>query len=76
MSQKDASDQSSSDQSSSDKPVVTAYSDSYSSDSDEPSEVLYSVVTLYSVVMNSDLLYSSDRGGSLYSVVIRESCEL
>ena len=62
-----------SDQSSSDKPVVTAYSDSYSSDSDEPSEVLYSVVTLYSVVMNSDLLYSSDRGGSLYSVVIRES---
>ena len=69
MSQKDASDQSSSD-----KPVVTAYSDSYSSDN--LSEVLYSVVTLYSVVMNSDLLYSSDRGGSLYSVVIRESCEL
>ena len=46
-----------SDQSSSDKPVVTAYSDSYSSDN--LSEVLYSVVTLYSVVMNSDLLYSS-----------------
>ena len=68
VSQKDASDQSSSD-----KPVVTAYSDSYSSDSDEPSEVLYSVVTLYSVVMNSDVLYSSNRGGSLYSVVIRES---
>ena len=52
MIQKDASDQSSSD-----KPVVTAYSDSYSSDN--LSEVLYSVVTLYSVVMNSDLLYSS-----------------
>ena len=50
--QKDASDQSSSD-----KPVVTAYSDSYSSDN--LSEVLYSVVTLYSVVMNSDVLYSS-----------------
>ena len=66
MSQKDASDQSSSD-----KPVVTVYSDSYSSDN--LSEVLYSVVTLYSVVMNSDSLYSSDRGGSLYSVVIRES---
>ena len=52
MIQKDASDQSSSD-----KPVVTVYSDSYSSDN--LSEVLYSVVTLYSVVMNSDLLYSS-----------------
>jgi len=52
VSQKDASDQSSSD-----KPVVTAYSDSYSSDN--LSEVLYSVVTLYSVVMNSDVLYSS-----------------
>ena len=71
MTKKDASDQSSSD-----KPVVTVYSDSYSSDSDNPSEVLYSVVTVYSVVMNSDVLYSSDRGGSLYSVVIRESCEL
>ena len=70
VSQKDASDQSSSD-----KPVVTVYSDSYSSDN--LSEVLYSVVTLYSVVMNSDVLYSSsNRGLSLYSVVIRESCEL
>ena len=46
--------------------VVTLYSDSDAC----------SVVTLYSVVMNSDVLYSSDRGGSLYSVVIRESCIL
>ena len=46
--------------------VVTLYSDSDAC----------SVVTLYSVVMNSDVLYSSDRGGSLYSVVIRESCLL
>ena len=48
------------------KPIVTLYSDG-SSDS------LYS---LYSVVKPSDGVYSSDRGCSLYSVVIRESCEL
>ena len=68
VTKKDSSDQTSSDN----------LSDALRSDSDvcsdEPSEVLYSVVTVYSVVMNSDVLYSSsDRGGSLYSVVIRES---
>ena len=53
VTKKDASDQTSSDN----------LSDDLDSDSDvcsdEPSEVLYSVVTLYSVVMNSDVLYSS-----------------
>jgi len=61
--QKDASDETSSD-----NLVVTLYSDS------DASSDAYSVVTLYSVVMNSDSLYSSsNRGLSLYSVVIRES---
>ena len=61
--QKDASDETSSD-----NLVVTLYSDS------DASSDAYSVVTLYSVVMNSDVLYSSsNRGLSLYSVVIRES---
>ena len=67
MSQKDASDLSSSD-----NLAVMLYSDS-----DASSDDLYSIVTLYSVVMRSDVLYSSsNRGPSLYSVVIRESCEL
>lgn len=67
VTKKDSSDQSSSNPNSDANPVVTVYSDSDAS----------SVVTLYSVVMNSDVLYSSsDRGLSLYSVVIRESCEL
>ena len=56
------------------------YSDSNSNSdrcSDNLSDVLYSVVTVYSVVMRSDVLYSSsNRGLSLYSVVIRESCLL
>ena len=57
-----------SDETSSDNLVVTLYSDS------DASSDAYSVVTLYSVVMNSDSLYSSsNRGLSLYSVVIRES---
>ena len=42
--------------------------------SDASSDVLYSVVIVYSVVKHSDRAYSSsDRGCSLYSVVIRES---
>ena len=66
MIQKDASDETSSD-----NLEVTLYSDS------DASSDAYSVVTLYSVVMNSDSLYSSsNRGLSPYSVVIRESCEL
>ena len=64
MIQKDASDETSSNPNSDANLVVTVYSDSDAS----------SVVTLYSVVMNSDGLYSSsNRGLSLYSVVIRES---
>jgi hypothetical protein len=67
VSQKECSNESSSNPSSNANLVVTVYSDSDA----------YSVVTLYSVVMNSDSLYSSsNRGLSLYSVVIRESCEL
>ena len=67
MIQKECSDQISSDN----------LSDGLGSDSDVSSDLLYSIVTLYSVVKPSDGLYSSsDRGGSLYSVVIRESCEL
>ena len=67
VSQKDSSDETSSD-----NLAVMLYSDE-SSDACSDSDV----VTLYSVVMNSDGLYSSsNRGGSLYSVVIRESCEL
>ena len=67
MSQKDASDQSNSD-----NLAVTLYSDA-------PSEACSDAYSddLYSVVKPSDGVYSSsDRGGSLYSVVIRESCEL
>ena len=60
-----------SDETSSDNLAVMLYSDE---SSDAPSDS--DVVTLYSVVMNSDVLYSSNRGLSLYSVVIRESCEL
>ena len=63
VSQKDASDKSSSD-----NLAVMLYSD----ESSEACSDAYSD-DLYSVVMNSDVLYSSDRGGSLYSVVIRES---
>jgi hypothetical protein len=67
VSQKDASDAPSSD-----NLAVMLYSDS-----DASSDDLYSIVTLYSVVKPSDSLYSSsDRGLSLYSVVIKESCEL
>ena len=51
--QKDASDQTSSDNLSD---ALRSDSDAHS---DQPSDLLYSVVTLYSVVMNSDLLYSS-----------------
>ena len=68
MIQKDASDETSSD-----NLAVMLYSDAPSDACSDAS----SVVTLYSVVMNSDSLYSSsNRGLSLYSVVIRESCEL
>jgi hypothetical protein len=63
VSQKECSNESSSNPNSDANLVVIAYSDSDA----------YSVVTVYSVVMNSDGLYSSNRGGSLYSVVIRES---
>jgi len=67
VTKKDASDETGSD------PVlVILYSDA-------PSDLSSDAYSddLYSVVMNSDVLYSSsNRGLSLYSVVIRESCEL
>ena len=63
VSQNECSNEFSSNPSSNENLVVTLYSDSDAS----------SVVTVYSVVMLSDVLYSSNRGGSLYSVVIRES---
>jgi hypothetical protein len=69
VNQKDASDQTSSD-----NLAVMPYSDSDVCSDANLVVTLYSIVTLYSVVMSSDALYSSsDRGGSLYSVVIRES---
>jgi len=63
VSQNECSNEFSSNPSSNENLVVTVYSDSDRC----------SVVTAYSVVMLSDVLYSSNRGGSLYSVVIRES---
>ena len=63
VSQNECSNEFSSNPSSNENLVVTVYSDSDRC----------SAVTVYSVVMLSDVLYSSNRGGSLYSVVIRES---
>lgn len=68
-----------SDQFNSDNLSDSLYSDSNSNSdacSDNLSDVLYSVVTVYSVVIACSNDYSSNRGSSLYSVVIRESCVL
>jgi hypothetical protein len=69
VNQKDASDQTSSD-----NLAVMPYSDSDVCSDANSLVTVYSIVILYSSDGGSDVLYSSsDRGGSLYSVVIRES---